>query len=187
MDSLLKFSEKIDKFLNFIALIGGWMGVALIIVVCYDVATRYFGVPKFFGMNSTMVQESEYWFHTFLFALVIGFAYTKQSHVRIDLVRDRLPIRTKYLIECVGIAFFLMTYVAIGAYFTAAYTLQSFLEHEVSKSTIGLSNIWIVKSMMPIMFVLLGLAGVSQFIKAYAGFTGRLPDEKIAETLGGDL
>ena len=38
-----------------------------------------------------MIQESEYWVHTFLFALVIGYAYTRQAHVRIDLFREGLP------------------------------------------------------------------------------------------------
>lgn len=186
MDSLLRLSTAIDAVLKRVARAGGWMGLLLVLVVCYDVVTRYLGVPKPFGLNSTQIQESEYWLHTFLFALVIGYAYTKQSHVRIDLLRDRLPLKAKYAIEALGIVLFLMTYVVIGVYFTAVYTQQSFLEGEVSKSTIGLSNIWVLKAAMPAMFGLLGLAGVSQLIKSIAGLAGRLPDERIKETVGGD-
>ncbi|MEO1160698.1 MAG: TRAP transporter small permease subunit, partial [Pseudomonadota bacterium] len=76
-----------------------WFGLALVVVVCYDVLTRYFGVPKPFGLNSTMVQESEYWLHTFLFALLIGYTYTKQGHVRIDLVRTRLRPRGRAFMD----------------------------------------------------------------------------------------
>ena len=186
MDSLLRVSAAIDAVLKAVARAGGWMGLLLVLVVCYDVVTRYFGVPKPFGLNSTQIQESEYWLHTFLFALVIGYAYTRQAHVRIDLLRDRLPLRVKYLIEAVGITLFLMTYVAIGIYFTFVYAQRSFLEGEVSKSTIGLSNIWILKAAMPAMFGLLGLAGISQLIKAIAGLTGRLPEDRVKETVGGD-
>lgn len=187
LQNLLRVSAVIDSVLGVIAKIGAWMGLLLVLLVCYDVITRYFGVPKAFGLNSTQLQESEYWLHTFLFSLMIGYAYTRQAHVRIDLLRDRLPLRVKYLIEMVGIVVFLMTYVVIGTWFTFNYVHQSFLEGEVSKSTIGLSHIWVLKAFLPTMFVLLGLAGISQLIKATAGFSGKLPQERIASVVGGDM
>ena len=187
MRTLLKFSAAIDRLLKAVAALGSWAGLLLILAVCYDVASRYFGVPKPFGLNSTMVQESEYWLHTVLFTLVMGYAYTRQAHVRIDLVRERLPIRARYVIEIVGILAFLLTYVAVASYYTYKYALASFQEHEVSSSTIGLTNLWILKSFLVAMFILLGLAGLSQLIKSVAGLLGRLPPEKMAETLGGDL
>ncbi len=187
MQSMLKVSAAIDRVLALVAWIGAWCGFALVFVVLYDVTSRYFGVPKPFGLNSTQIQESEYWLHTFLFALVIGYAYKRQAHVRIDLLRDRLPTRTKYTIEIIGIIFFLLTYSALGAWFTFAYAHASFLEGEVSKSTIGLSHLWILKGSLAVMFVMMGLAGISQLIKSVAGFAGSLPDRLIAETLGGDM
>jgi hypothetical protein len=36
------------------------------------------------------------------------------------------------------------------------------------------------------MFILMGFAAISQFIKALAGFRGVLPKEMIAETLGSE-
>lgn len=184
MQLLLGLSALIDRVLAVIAGIGAWCGVALVAVVCFDVATRYLGVPKPFGLNSTQVQESEYWLHTFLFALVIGWAYTRQAHVRIDLVRERLPLRWRYAIECIGIVLFLLTYVAIGTWYSGTYAHYSFQEHEASKSTIGLTHIWILKLALPGLFILLGLAGISQLIKSLAGLLGRLPDDRVAETLG---
>jgi len=187
MRALLRFSALLDSLLTFIAKIGSWAMVVLMIIVIYDVGSRYFGVPKPFGLNSTMVQESEYWVHTILFTLVIGYAYIKQAHVRIDLVRDRLPLKVRYVIEIFGICVFLLTYVTVALVYTGRYALVSYAEHEVSSATVGLSNLWILKSFIPVMFVLIGLAGISQLIKSVAGLLGKLPPEKIAETLGGDL
>ena len=187
MGGFFKLSAGIDRFLEVCAKIGMWFGLALVVVVCYDVLSRYFGVPKPFGLNSTMVQESEYWLHTFLFALLIGYTYTRQGHVRIDLVRDRLPLKAKYAIEMFGCLFFLISYAVVAGIYCYSYALASYYEGEASKSVIGLSHIWILKSALPILFLLLGLAGVSQFIKSTAGFLGRLPDDKIAETVGGDI
>ncbi|MCP4072771.1 MAG: TRAP transporter small permease subunit [Hyphomicrobiales bacterium] len=187
MHAFLALSDYIDRLLTVVAKFGSWLILMLVIVVCYDVSSRYFGVPKPFGLNSTKVQESEYWLHTYLFALLMGYTYTKQNHVRIDLIRDRMPKRIKYLIEAVGCVVFLLGYVTIATIYTWRYVLASFYEGEVSKSVIGLSHIWILKSSMPIMFVLIGLAGISQLIKSLAGLSGQLPQEKIAGTIGGDI
>ncbi|HSM40054.1 MAG TPA: TRAP transporter small permease subunit [Afifellaceae bacterium] len=186
MQSLLGVSAAIDRVLTIIGRIGAWAGIMLVAVVCYDVVTRYFGVPKPFGLNSTQIQESEYWLHAYLFALVIGYAYIRQAHVRIDLIRDRVSLKSKFLIEMLGCIFFCIPYAVLATYLSWGYFLQSYDSGEASKSVIGLTHIWLLKISMPIMFALLGLAGISILIKAIAGFRGELPDEMVAETIGGD-
>lgn len=186
MSILLKLSSAIDNLLGVIAKIGGWFAVLLMFLVVYDVVVRYLGVPRLFGINATQLQESQYWAHTILFSLVIGYAYTRQAHVRIDLVRDRLPMHSKYIIEIIGCLMFLVPYCLVAIYFTTDYAHRSFQEGEVSKSMIGFTNIWVLKSFIPLMYVLLGLAGLSQLIKSIAGLNGQLPDQMVRETIGGD-
>tara|TARA_R110002072_G_scaffold123048_2_gene258087 strand:+ start:7028 stop:7675 length:648 start_codon:yes stop_codon:yes gene_type:complete len=186
VQGLLTLSAIIDRVLSAIAKLGAWAGVFLMVAVVYDVVTRYFGVPKPFGMNSTQFQETEYWAHTFLFTLVIGYAYVHQSHVRIDLIRDRLSLKSKYWIELIGCVVALLPFCLIAIYLTFNYTMASYGEGEISKSVIGLTNIWILKSSLIVMFVLLLLAGISQFIKTLAGLTGHLPESQIPATVGGD-
>ena len=186
MDRLLQLSAGIDRLLSVLARIGSWAAILLMLVVCYDVVTRHYGVPKPFGLNSTQIQESEYWLHTILFALVIGYAYLRQAHVRIDLVRGRLPIKAKYVIEMTGCLLFLIPGALVIAWLSFGYTMVSFNTGEVSKSVIGMSNVWILKAFMPLMYGLIVLAGISQFIKSLAGFLGRLPQHRVLEVLGGD-
>ncbi len=186
MQGLLKLSAIVDRILGGIGNVGAWAGVLLIATVMYDVITRYLGLPRGFGLNATQIQEFEYWLHTFLFTLFIGYAYTKQGHVRIDLVRDRLPMKTKFVIEILGIVIFLIPFCAVAIVYNISYAVTSFNEGEISKSVIGLTNIWILKSFLPIMFILLLFAAVSQLIKSVAGFLGVLPEEMIPETVGGD-
>ena len=186
MQSLLKLSAIADRILGAIAKVGAWAGVLLIATVMYDVTTRYLGLPRGFGLNATQIQEFEYWLHTFLFTLFIGYAYTKQGHVRIDLVRDRLPLKVKFLFEILGIVLFLIPFCVVAINYNINYAVTSYNEGEISKSVIGLTNIWILKSFLPIMFVLLLVAGVSQLIKSVAGLIGALPEEMIPETIGGD-
>ena len=184
MQGLLGFARLLDRVLAFFSGIGGWLGAVLVLVVCYDVITRYFGMPKPEGINSTMIQEAEYWLHSALIVFCIGYAYARGAHVRIDLVREGLPDRKKYWIEVIGLTLALIPYTVIGIWMAYPYARQSFLSGEISKSQTGLSNLWILKAGMIIMFVLLLFAGISQLIKAISGIRGELPEDVRDDMLG---
>lgn len=169
---LLRISDLLDWILAFIAKLGAVSGLLLVVTVCIDVSTRYFGMAKPFDLNSTQLQESEYWLHTFLFTLMIGWAYTKNAHVRIDLISSSLRSRTRLVIEMIGALFFLLSFSILGIWYTGRYALTSFLNDESSKSVLGLSNVWILKFALFLMFVLMAIAAISQFIKALAAFLG---------------
>ena len=178
MNRALGLSRLIDRILWFAAKIGAWCVLLLILVVTYDVFTRYLGVPKIFGLTSTMLQESEYWLHSFLIVFVVGYAYTRGSHVRIDLLRESRSSRTKYIIEITGITLALIPYSLLGLWLSWPYVVRSFLSGEISKSQTGLTHLWVLKSGLIVLFVLIGLAGLSQLIKSIAGLTGKLPDDR---------
>lgn len=176
---------RLDQLLGIVARVGGVAMLALVCITVYDVMTRYFGLPKFAGLNSTMLQESEYWAHTVLFSLVMGYAFTRQAHVRIDLVRELVPRKVKYGFEIFGLLVFLLPFSAIAARYTYNYVYISWRDSEVSPSTIGLTNFWIIKSMLLVMFVLLFIAGVSQLLKCIDGLRGKLTEEEEFQVLGG--
>ncbi|WP_204114413.1 TRAP transporter small permease subunit [Shimia biformata] len=185
MQGLLALSRGIDRLLRIFATMGGWMGALLVLVVCYDVITRYFGVPKPAGLNSTMIQEFEYWLHSGLIVFAIGYAYTRNAHVRIDLLRDNFSNRRKHIIEFIGISVALIPYSVIGFWLSWPFVKQSFISGEISKSQTGLSNLWIVKAGLLVLFALLLLAGISQWIKSLAGMTGNLSAAEEDELFGG--
>ena len=185
MEQILGISRKIDWLLWLMAKVGAWCALLLVLVVTYDVTTRYLGVPKVFGLTSTILQESEYWLHSFLIVLVVGHAYTKQSHVRIDLIREHLSDRAKYIIEVTGILLALIPYSFLGAWLSWPYVVRSYTSGEISKSQTGLTDLWILKSGLIILFILIGLAGISQFIKSIVGLAGRLPDDLKSTTIRG--
>ena len=117
-----------------------------------------------------------------LFTLLIGYAYIKDAHVRIDLVRERLSERTQWWIELLGCLFFLIPYCALVVYFSYDFTLRSFLNQEISASATGLTHRWIIKSFLPVGFTLLGLAGVAVVLRKVVELFGP-PDlrEKVHE------
>lgn len=175
----------IDRLLSWIARLGAVAMVALVTITMYDVLTRYFSIPKFGNLNSTMLQESEYWAHAILFSLVMAYGMTRQVHVRIDLVRDMMPVKVKYAMEIFGIAVFLLPFSYISARYCFDYALKSYVDGEISASTVGLTNLWILKSMIFIMFSTLFLAGISQLLKAIDGLLGNLTERDETRVLGG--
>lgn len=185
MTFALRLSRAIDRLLAVIALTGGWCIVALFLVVCYDVVTRYFGVPKVLGLTSIILQEAQFWLHSYAIILVVGYAYVRQTHVRIDLLRERLEDRTKYWIEAIGCAVLLIPYSVLGAWMAYPYVYRSWSLGEMSRSGNGINEVWLLKAGLVVLFVLIGLAGLSVFIKAVAGLAGRLPPERRAETING--
>ena len=156
MEYLTKISDTLDLVISKIAKVAAWAGVLLIAVTIFDVVTR-----RFFVLGSTQLQELEWHFHVVLFAFVLGYAYLKDSHVRIDLVRERLSERAQWWIELFGVLVFLLPFCALVVYFTYDFTIRSFDNSEISASATGLTHRWIIKSAIPIGFSLLALSGVT--------------------------
>jgi len=152
---------------------GGWLAVLLVVVVCYDVITRSFAIQKPVGINSTMVQEAEYWLHSYLIILAVGYAYVRGAHVRIDIIRGALKSKTQCWIELIGILFALLPFSILGAWFSWFYVVSSFSSGEISKSQNGLSNLWLLKAGLVFLFVLLFLSGVSKSIRAVSELSDR--------------
>ena len=156
MQSLIRISDSLDWFITKVAKVAAWAGVLLIAVTIFDVVTR-----RFFVLGSTKLQELEWHFHVILFGFCLGFAYLKDAHVRIDLVRENLPERTRHWIELIGCLLFLIPYCLLVIHFSYDFTLRSYLNNEISASATGLTHRWIIKAVIPIGFALLGLAGVT--------------------------
>ena len=160
MEHLIRVSEGLDRVITKIGKIAAWAGLALILVTVFDVVTR-----RFFVLGSTKLQELEWHFHTILFAFCLGFAYLKDAHVRIDLVREGLSERTQWWIELAGCLLFLIPYCALVIYFSIDYTYKSFATDEVSASATGLTHRWIIKSAIPLGFIFLALSGVAVVLR----------------------
>ncbi|HIC81799.1 MAG TPA: TRAP transporter small permease subunit [Kiloniellaceae bacterium] len=160
MELLMRVSEGLDRIIVKVGKIAAWAGLLLILVTVFDVVTR-----RFFVLGSTKLQELEWHFHTILFAFCLGFAYLKDAHVRIDLVRENLSERTQWWIELAGCLLFLIPYCALVIYFSIEYTYKSFATNEVSASATGLTHRWIIKSAIPLGFIFLALSGVAVVLR----------------------
>ena len=157
---LLKISNFLEKIVLFFGKIGSWLAIPLILIIIFDVITR-----RFFVLGSTKLQEMEWHLHTSLFLLVLGYAYLKDAHVRIEIVREKYSIKVKAILETLGIIVFLIPYTLLVIYYGIDFVNRSFSMNEVSSALTGLSHRWIIKSFIPFGMLILFLAGVSLLLK----------------------
>lgn len=146
----------VDQILKSTAYMGRFFLIALMLTILFDVVGR-----RFMNTSSVALQELEWHFHGALFLLCLGFTYVEDAHVRVDLFREKFSLKTNRLIEIFGCIFFLIPYCAVVIYFGIEFTLKSYLANEVSAAAEGLSHRWIIKSFIPIGFLLLGLSAFS--------------------------
>lgn len=170
MERLMRTSETLDRVIVRIGRLAAWAGLALILVTIFDVVTR-----RFFVLGSTKLQEAEWHFHVILFVFCLGYAYLKDAHVRIDLVREKLSERAQWWIEIVGCLLFLLPYCALVVWYGIDFTERSFATSEISASATGLTHRWLIKATIPIGFAILGLAGIAVLLRKIVELFG--PEE----------
>ena len=173
MRGLIAGSNALERFVVWIGQTSAWVILALIVVIMFDVITRkiYWTQQLILTswaheyMSSTKLQEWEWHLHTVVFLLALGYAYAKNAHVRVDLVREKLPIKSQVWIELLGCLLFLIPYTILVFYFAMSFVQQAWVSNEASAAMTGLSHRWIIKSFILAGMVLAFLSGVSSLIR----------------------
>jgi len=160
MEKLLSISRRLESFISFIGKLAGWLAVPMILIIMTDVFYRRFG-----GQGSVILQELEWHLHGALFLLCFGYAYLSDTHVRIELVRDKLRPRTRAWIELIGVVLFLVPYTILFMWYSVPWAIDSFTRGEVSSALTGLTNRWVIKSVLPLGMLLLLLSGIAIFCR----------------------
>lgn len=168
----LRLSDSLRTFVDFVGRWASWLFVPLVVVTVWDVTARklvwiQIWLVENFGrmFESTLLQELEWHIHTALFALVLGYGYIWNTHVRVDLVRENLAFRKKAWLEFLGLTFFMIPYCLIVIWFATIYAYDSFMIGEISASQVGLSHRWIIKSILVAGLIVAALAGVAVWLQ----------------------
>ena len=159
------FQRKVMKFVGDIMLDQGWL----------DARNWMYGnLLEWLPFRSTLLQELEWHFHVANFALVLGYGYIYNRHVRVDLVREKLSFRKQAWIEFLGVSLFMIPFCLIVAYFSFEYVANAFVTNEQSSSLVGLSHRWAIKSILVFGLLLAVVAGFSIWLQvAFALFGPR--------------
>lgn len=135
--------------------------VLLLLNVFYDVVMRYA-----FNDVSIGMQELEWHLFSCVFLLGTPYAMQRDGHVRVDIFYERWSDRTKAWVNIFGVVFFILPFTFLVSYFGHGFTIEAYEIGEGSGDPGGLPHRWIIKSLIPISFVLMGLASLGMITKA---------------------
>jgi TRAP-type mannitol/chloroaromatic compound transport system permease small subunit len=168
----LSISDALRNFVDFVGRWGAWLIIPLVVITVFDVTARklvwiQIWLVANFGriFESTLLQELEWHVHTMLFALVLGYGYIWNTHIRVDLVREKLAFRKKAWLELLGLTFFMIPFCLLVIYFASIYAYDSFMISEISASQVGLTNRWIIKSILVFGLIVAALSGVAVWLQ----------------------
>ncbi len=174
MRALLSISDGLSAVTDFVGRMAAWLFIPMALVILYDVIQRKLlnVFPDFQQtllydiLPSTKAQELEWHLHGFLFMLCLGFAYVRNGHVRVELLRDRFSQRTRAWIELLGCLLFVLPYALLVVDLSATLLVaSSYSMNEGSSATTGLPMRWIIKSSLVIGFGFLAIAALSIMLR----------------------
>ncbi|MDQ7043961.1 MAG: TRAP transporter small permease subunit [Sulfurimonas sp.] len=152
----------IDSVTKYIAYITAFILALLVVLIVYDATARYL-----FSSGSTALQELEWHLYDVIILLSIAYALKHNAHVRVDIFYDQFSLKTQTLINIISIVLFILPLSFLIIYIGFDFVELSFVQNECSSDPGGLTNRWIVKSLMPLSFAFVALQAISELLKNF--------------------
>lgn len=155
-------SRRIDRLLAGVGRATSYIWLILLLVIVVNVLLRY-------ALSEGRIELEELQWHLYSVGFLLGlsYAYQADSHIRVDLLHERLQPRTQAWIELYGILLFLLPFIALVLIYAMPFVASSFALNEVSPSPGGLPLRWLIKAALPVGFALLLLAVLSRLIRVW--------------------
>jgi TRAP-type mannitol/chloroaromatic compound transport system permease small subunit len=171
MNIWLALSKKIDALNEWVGRWVAWLVLFAVLISAGNAVIRKLNSQ----LSSNAWLEAQWYLFSAVFLLTAGYTLLKQEHVRIDVLSNRLSKRAQIKIEAVCFVIFLAPFVVYLIWMVWPLVLHAFETGEKSSNSGGLIR-WPVFALIPIGFTLLGLQGVSEFIKRIAFLKGLIDD-----------
>lgn len=138
-----------------------WLTLGMVLVQFMIVVLRYV-----FGIGIIALQESVIWMHAIVFMLAAGYTLGADGHVRVDIFYRTAAPRIKAAIDLAGVVLFLWPVSAIIAWMGWPFVVFSWRIMESSPETSGLPALYLLKSVIVVMPILLILQGMALAIRS---------------------
>lgn len=154
-------TRKIENFIDVTGRAVSWLTFFMVLVTFVVLVLRYG-----FGIGSIALQESIAYMHATVF--LIGAAWTLQqdAHVRVDIVYCRCSKKTRALIDLLGSLFLLLPLMIFIIWISFDYVQSSWDVLEGSPEAGGLPGVFLLKTLIPVMAILLVLQGIANILKS---------------------
>ena len=132
----------------------------MFILVIINIFLRYV-----LNTNFIFMQELVMYLHAFMFLFGISICLKEDTHVRIDVISNKLTKKTRDIIEVVGCLVFIIPFCIFVMYESTSMIIRSWIIMESSSEPGGLPLIYILKSSIYFFAMLLLIEVINKLTK----------------------
>ena len=154
MDSLHRVIGVCDALNERVGRLAAWGTLAMVAVTFAIVVLRYL-----FNLGWIAMQESVTYLHATVFMLGAAYTLKHDGHVRVDIVYQKLSPRGRAWIDLLGTLLLLLPFCLFLLWVSWDYVASSWALHEGSRDSGGLPWLYLLKTLIPAMALLLVVQG----------------------------
>ena len=158
-----RLSQRIERLSEWSGRLVAWLTFAMVLVTFLVVVLRYA-----FDLGSIALQESITYMHAVVFMLGAAYTLRHEGHVRVDIFYRRFGARGRVWVDLLGTLFLLIPVTLFIVWVSWGYVADSWALREGSREAGGLPGVFLLKSVIPLMALLLLLQGIAMGLKALA-------------------
>ncbi len=143
-----------------------WLTLLMVLATATVVLMRYL-----FQINTLLIQETVIYLHALVLAHGIAYTLKAQGHVRVDILYLCMSERRRALLDGFGHLLLALPVAILIGVISLPYVMASWRVLESSSEVGGLPAVFLLKSLIPVLALLLGLQAISEAAKAM----GNLP------------
>ncbi len=162
----------LDRFFAHITRLCGVLAALAMILMLFNV---FYDVVMRYAFNDVSIGMQELEWHLFACVFLLGtpYALATNGHVRVDILYDRWQDQTKAWVNLLGCLIFILPFVLIVSYYAYDFAYEAYDMGEGSGDPGGLPHRWIIKSLIPLSFILIGLASLGMITQALRVIIGK--------------
>lgn len=157
----------LDRFAEATGRIIAWLTLGMVLITFTVVIMRYL-----FQTGSLALQESVTYLHASVFMLGAAYTLKHDAHVRVDIAYQKFTARTRAWIDLLGTLLLLFPVCIFMLYTSMSYVTAAWAIQEGSREAGGLDGVYLLKTAIPLMSILLLLQGCSLLIRKLLVITG---------------
>ena len=142
--------DKLERFIDWSGRTVSWLTLLMVIVTFVVVVLRYV-----FDIGWIALQESVTYMHAMVFLVGAAWGLQQQAHVRVDIFYSRFSAKTRAWVDMIGSVVFLLPVMLFIVWISWVYVIDSWSVLEGSREAGGLPAVFLLKSLILVLAVLL--------------------------------
>ena len=170
---LQAIADTLDRLAETTGRIIAWLTLAMVLTTATIVMLRYL-----FNSGSIALQESVTYMHATVFMLGAAYTLKHDGHVRVDIIYQKLSARARAWVDLLGTLLLLFPVCLFMLFTSMDYVSAAWSIHEGSREAGGLDGVYLLKTAIPVMAVLLLLQGCSPLLRNLLVVAGWPPPQQ---------